>query len=102
MCKSATITTIEHLGRPSRRFQFEVSGDLGHSIQSTFADTARKARCQVAYGEEVDDEILVAAFAWIWGLQKLSKRPIGQAHHFRWKVGSQSLCVRNGYHQGGA
>ena len=61
---------------------------------------SRKAKCQVVYGEQVQGVILVAAFAWSGALQKVSKCPTGQAHHFQWKVGCQSLQVRNGYYQG--
>ncbi len=61
---------------------------------------ARKTKCQVVFGEEVQDTILVAAFAWSGALRKISKCPTGQAHHFQWKMGSQGLRIRNGYYQG--
>ena len=61
---------------------------------------AGKAKCQVVYGEEVQGVILVAAFAWSGALQKISRSPTGLSHHFQWKVGGQSLHVRNGYFQG--
>ena len=60
---------------------------------------ASKAKVQVVFGEEVQGTILVAAFAWSGSLQKISKCPTGQAHHFLWRMGGQSLHVRNGYFQ---
>ena len=61
---------------------------------------AIKAKGQVVFGEDVQGTILVAAFAWNGTLQKISKCPTGQAHHFQWRIGCQSLRVRNGYFQG--
>jgi hypothetical protein len=64
-------------------------------------DLARRANCQLVYGEELEDTVLVAAFAWTGALQKISRCPTGQSHHFQWKMGGQSIQVRNGYFQGG-
>ena len=61
---------------------------------------ARKAGCQVVYGEELEGMVLVAAFAWTGALQKISRSPAGLSHLFQWKMGGQSLHVRNGYFQG--
>ena len=67
---------------------------------SELSEMARKAGCQVVYGEELEGMVLVAAFAWTGALQKISRSPTGLSHHFQWKVGGQSLHVRNGYFQG--
>ena len=61
---------------------------------------ASKAGCQVVYGEELEGMVLVAAFAWTGALQKISRSPTGLSHHCQWKIGGQSLHVRNGYFQG--
>ena len=67
---------------------------------SELAEMARKAGCQVVYGEELEGMVLVAAFAWTGALQKISRSPTGLSHHFQRKIGGQSLHVRNGYFQG--
>ena len=64
---------------------------------SELSEMARKAGRQVVYGEEFEGTVLVAAFAWTRALQKISRSPTGLSHHFQWKVGGQSLHVRNGY-----
>ncbi len=63
-------------------------------------EMARRQICQVVYGAEVDECVLVAAFAWQGVLQKISKRPSGTAHHFKWQMGGQHLTVRSGFLQG--
>jgi hypothetical protein len=67
---------------------------------SELAELARQEACQVVFGEEVEGGVLVAAFAWAGSLQKISRCPTGQSHHFTWQMGSQKLQVRNGYFQG--
>ncbi len=57
---------------------------------------ASKAICQAVFGEEVQGTILAAAFAWSGALQKISKRPTGQAHHFKWSMGSQPKPAHQG------
>jgi len=62
-------------------------------------ELAKRANCQVVYGDEVDGMVLVAAFAWVGALTKISKCPTGASHHFRWNVGGQAIHVRNAYFQ---
>ena len=67
---------------------------------SELAELARQEGCQVVYGEELGGGVLVAACAWAGSLQKISRCPTGQSHHFTWQMGSQKQKVRDGYFQG--
>ena len=62
---------------------------------------AADARYQVVHGAEVEGEILVAVMARQGHLTKLTACPSGRAHHCRWQMGGQHVCIRNGYYQGG-